>query len=352
MRYLADRHGTESVRNLAAHTGFLTFNSALDDVVGRSGSDIYNEWTDQLRAHYGQVRERVGQVHEGALVSDDGTFEWSPVISPDGTRVAFISNHGEDYLLTQPRILHIPSGAMLEIDKRAYGRVSWFPSGDRIVYTRFGSGTMYNDLYVYDISTRSERRITSQIRAHDPAVSPDGEWIAFVATEDGGTRLGLVRSDGSELRWLTNDRRSFGEDFTLENKTRSFVQFHGPRWSPDGASLVFSVFQDDDRDIAMMGTQGPYFTLEGAIADGTPFPDSLIYPEGAGFRLLVHTEADERDPVWLPDGSGIVYSGDYDGIFNLYRCPVGEDTIVAATRLTQVLGGAFSPDILPPTGAG
>ena len=348
VRYIAEHRGRESVRELAGNTGFVSFGSALHSVLDISGSDLYDAWTTSLRSRYGSVRDSVGTVREGSVLADNGSFEWSPVISPDGSQVAFITNYGEDYLLTQPRIMHLTSGSTLEIDKRAYGRITWFPTGDKVVYTRFGRGTMFNDLYVYDITTREEHRITSQLRAHDPAVSPDGQWIAFVATEDGGTRLGMVKADGSEVRWLSNDRRSTSENTPLSKKTRSFIQFHTPRWSPDGTKLVFSVFCDNDRDIATVGTQGPYFTLTGALEDSAAFPDSLVFPDEAGFRLLLHTGADERDPVWLPNGSGILYAADYNGIFNIYQCEIpseedGEPT--TAVKLTNVIGGAFSPDM-------
>ncbi len=348
--YVADRWGKEMPRTLARETGYVTFSSSLKSNLGMSGGALYREWAEHLRTHYRDVASRVGAVVEGTKVIDEGTYDVSPAISPDGTRIAYVTAGKEDYLLTKPRIRHLATNTEQEIDERVYGSVAWFPSGDKIVYTKFGRGTLYLDLYVYDIAKKRETRITSQLRARDPAVSPDGDWIAFVSNEDGGTRLGTVRADGSELKWLTNDKRSPEKpSAALSDKTNSFIQFHDPRWSPDGGQLIFSVFDGEDRDIAVIGTHGPYFDLRGALQDSTAFPDTLVYPGAASFKLLVHTKADERDPEWLPDGSGFVYSADYDSIFNVYRYafsrePDGEPTV---TKATNVLGGAFSPDVSP-----
>lgn len=349
--YIGDRWGTEMPRTLARETGYVTFNSTLKHNLGMSGSRLYDEWTEHLRARYGRVAGRVGPVVEGTKLIDEGTYDVSPAISPDGTHIAYVSAGKEDYTIAKPRIRSVATAwGEQVIDERVYGSVAWFPSGDRVVYSKFGRGTLYFDLYVYDIARRDERRITSQQRASDAAVSPDGEWIAFVSNEDGGTRLGTVRADGSAIRWLTNDRRSPEKPGgALSSKTNTFIQFYSPRWSADGRQLLFSVFDGMDRDIAVIGTQGPYFDLREALEDSAAFPDTLIYPDAANFKLLLHTTADERDPEWLPDGSGFVYSADYDSIFNIYRYtfakePDGEPTI---TKVTNVLGGAFSPDVSP-----
>ncbi len=352
-RYIGERFGEDAPRVLAKETGYVTFNTALRNTIGMNGSRLYDQWTADLTQRYEFVADSVGAVVEGVSIADEGSYDWSPTIAPDGLRIAWISNNKEDYLITQPRIRHLGTGQTIKIDKRVYGDIAWFPSGDKVVYTKFGRGTLYLDLYVYDIVAKEERRISSQLRAREPAVSPDGEWIAFISTEDGGNRLGMVRSDGSELRWLTNDRRFSAAGKQLSAKTSHLVQLYTPSWSPDGKHLLFSVFKDADRDIAMISTDGPYFSVHGALSDSAAFPDSLMYPPGAEFRIVAGTAADERDPAWLPDGSGFLYAADYGGIFNIYRYAFSSaaddegDFADRVAKITNVIGGAFRPSVAP-----
>ena len=53
---------------------------------------------------------------------------------------------------------------------------------------------------------------------------------------------------------------------------------------------------------------------------------------------------DERDPEWSPDGKSFYFSSDSTGIYNIYRCDLGDRRRGA---LTQVAGGAFAPAVDP-----
>ena len=88
------------------------------------------------------------------------------------------------------------------------------------------------------------------------------------------------------------------------------------------------MFRGEDRDIAMMRTDSPPRpkTFEKAKKkkksedeEGEEdeekteetievFPDTVAFahPDSSGFRAVVASPADERDPHWLPDGSGFV----------------------------------------------
>ncbi len=342
-KFIADTYGIDKARGLAGETGRLTFNRAIKKTIGISLSALYFKWREELNNRYDElVRER-GTVVEGEQIIDAGTYDASPSLSPDGSQLAYFSNKGEESLLIKLLIRNLETGRDQVVDERVYGDLSWSADGSKIVYTKFGRGTLFLDLYVYDLESEETRRISSQLRAKEPSFSPDGQWIVFVQNEDGANRLGMIRSDGSEIKWLTDNRRwPKGGKSASSGRVNTFHQFYGPRYSPDGEQIAFSVFGGEDRDIAVIGSKGPYFRLEATLEDSSAFPDSIAYPDSAGWRLLMHSIADERDPSWLPDGTGIVYSSDRNGIFDLYRLDIATGEKI---RLTNVLGGAFSPDV-------
>jgi len=167
------------------------------------------------------------------------------------------------------------------------------------------------DLYVVELASGSTRALTQGLRATEPAWSPDGRAIAFVRRVDGQAHLGLLDPDSPEagVTWLL--RRTDG------------LQVERPRWSPDGRRLVLSLARGDRQDLGTIGRGG----------------DNL--------RPLTWDEAEDRDPVFGPRGRTVLWSSDRTGVFNLHRLDLASGRV---ERLTNVRGGAFSPEPLPDGG--
>jgi Tol biopolymer transport system component len=114
--------------------------------------------------------------------------------------------------------------------------------GETIVYTRrVGGGS---DVYSVDAEGGNVRRLT-RTRGHDrdASVSDDGARIAFASERDGFGRcfgtdctdaareIYVMRADGSEQRRLTRDARDDAS----------------PSWSPDGEQIVWSRWGGSER---------------------------------------------------------------------------------------------------------
>ena len=50
------------------------------------------------------------------------------------------------------------------------------------------------------------------------------------------------------------------------------------------------------------------------------------------------------EPAWTPDGGQVVFRSDRDGVSNLYALRVAD---CALRQVSNVLGGAFTPDVAP-----
>ena len=336
--YIDETYGREQVEALTHHTGRLSFDAAVDKVLGISAGQLYDDWVQHLEKRYGERATRIApSLFEGDELADlnQGFIEYYPSFSPDGKKIAYVTSEDRDFPIPKLVIHDFETGETKRLDGFTDTRVSWSPDSREIAYVRNKSG--FNDLYIYDLEADEETRISARLRAKDPDFSPDGERLVFIHNEDGTNNLGLIDRGGTNLAYLTNHNDG--------------TQYSAPRWSPDGEWLLFSIFQGEDRDIAMMRAASPPLPKELGIRDRTlddipdslrVFPDSLAFPHAdtSGFRAVLASKADERDPFWLPDGSGFVFSSDRTGIFNIYeyRLATGE-----VEQMTNVLGGAFTP---------
>lgn len=125
------------------------------------------------------------------LTSDPG-YEVHGVWSLDGKWIAFI--HRES-LLGQARLaLMHPDGSnrrvLVEVGQ-PYGP-TWSPDGSKIAFWDNGG----DDLWMVNSNGRNPHPVTSGVY---PSWSPDGRWIAFTSNRDGAWKLYKMRPDGSHV---------------------------------------------------------------------------------------------------------------------------------------------------------
>lgn len=172
-------------------------------------------------------------------------------------------------------------------------------------------GSHWWDMYRYVINTKNPRkgtkkRITYDLRGTSPDLSPDRSKLVFVKNSAGIQNLFIMERKDNSLRQIT---------FFTDG-----AQIYRPKWSPDGSSIAFTIHRKNHVDIA------------------------CINSDGAGFRYLVTSAGQDRDPAWTSDGRSLIFSSDVTGIPNLYRVNLSDG---AVNRLTNVIGGAFSPAVSP-----
>jgi Tol biopolymer transport system component len=248
-----------------------------------------------------------------------------PVVSPDGTRIAFNSNRDDPDLADDVDVWDIYTMDLLggDVTKLTFsagvnGDPGYSPDGELIAYYR--TGTRANGIYVMDAADGDNVRFVTGlpdgvVTVYEPRFSPDGAEVVF--TGDFGPDTGalfIVGIDGTGLRRITPE--------TLFPAK--------PAWAPDGTRIVFDV-------VNPLGVRGDVW---------------IVAPDGSGLRNVTEGPADPAywdgfsDPIWSPDGSLImlVHGLHYDD----GRLTVGLATIRPdGTGLSYVgdgLGDEHKPD--------
>ena len=201
---------------------------------------------------------------------------------------------------------------------------SWSPDGTKIAFVSDRSGNP--DIWVTSSEGSELVNLTqNDAKDHSPAWSRDGEWIAFASLRDAlYWELYVMRADGSDVQ-----RLSWWED----------ASDLSPTWSPDGTRLAFASKRDGNWEIYAMDRDGsnlirlttdpaddtnPAWSPEGSriafesTRDG--YADIFVMPVVGGEPLNVSNApfSSEHGPTWSPDGGRIAFYSDRDGEWDIY----------------------------------
>lgn len=240
-------------------------------------------------------------------LTDHPIADWAPAVSPDGTKVAFVS--WRDY---RERIYVMRSDGSnvrplrARPNTREGGRIAWSPDGTRIVFPgerRHG----WIQLYSIRADRRAGQRQITRVRgdARDPNWSPNGKRLVFAVTHqrrrpgsDRVTDLFTIRPDGTGLRRITRGANAYE-----------------PVWAPNGRRIAFT-------SARAMGTSGAYrppcrITLPESDPAYLRCETDIysIREDGSDERQLTDSAGWDAQPTWAPDGRSIVFLSDRAGSF-------------------------------------
>jgi Tol biopolymer transport system component len=321
--------------------------------------------------------------------------DFGPVVSPDGTKIAFLREGITPARFVRYQSLYtagvngrgalaLTQGAVQSPANDALGHfdgvvsASWSPDGIRLVYARNYAGSrrdyVHTELVIVNADGTNPRQLTTTdasnkfMRASFPSWSRARNQIVFA---DAG-HIGVINPDGSGLTQLTDG--PYDSD---------------PAWSPDGSEIAFITGGDDH--VSVMKADGTGVRMVSPLPARTPAwsPDgkTLVFSakegqsadiytvgaDGVGQRRLTNNAAEDITPSWMPDGRSIlfgsnrgrgVYNGDLwvmkpDGSNQRRLIPLaakrawnGRRCTTSGTRAPDALVGTSRADVLCGLGSG
>jgi hypothetical protein len=217
-----------------------------------------------------------------ARLTDSPAAESSPVWSRDRSRIAFL----RDEQLWTINADGTGEARVSNFTRTGHQTLSWSPDGSRIAVGRIDAVQGSQHIILVDVATGSVSEIEAGYgRSMHLDWSPDGTHIAFATawTPHGQeSRISLLRLADESTRDVCF--RYAGDCFLMEG------QLEHPRWSPDGAKILFGQILFTNPDASYR--RGSLMMVD--VSDESLTSNWSVI--GPGYR-----------PAWSPDGTHIAF---------------------------------------------
>jgi Tol biopolymer transport system component len=248
-----------------------------------------------------------------------GRLNVGPVLSPDGARLAFLSErelfsvelfvqdtHTGNVTRRLSRTVVDPHLESLQFIESSG---AWDPAGKTFALGAVAKGRPVLVLMDSEGGKRREIPLPTLGEISTPSFSPDGNSIAFSALADGFTDLFVYDLKAGALRRLTHD---------------AFADLQ-PSWSPDGRQIAFVT----DRFSTKLDT----------LDTGNYRLASVDVGSGEVRALPAFDKGKNINPQWAPDGKSLYFLSDRSGITNIYRADLAAGTLYQLTDLLSGVSG-------------
>jgi dipeptidyl aminopeptidase/acylaminoacyl peptidase len=259
----------------------------------------------------------------------------SPEISPDGNRVAYTvreTNWDENAYETEIWVADARGGAPRQLTNAKKSSLSpaWSPDGSRLAF--ISDRTDKRQVYLIDPQAGEASALTAvEDGVTSFAWSPDGRSIAYTATEPKLQRIKDREKKYGELEVIDQEAR-MAHLFLIDVATKATRPLTSGAfvvgafdWSPDGRSIAFD--HRVNSDPANSGTADISIVT---VADGT-------------MRDLVTQAGPDSHPVWSPDGARIAFQSAMASPTFMYSNSVIAE-VPSAGGPPAVLTAAFDED--------
>ncbi|MFN8358797.1 MAG: biopolymer transporter Tol [Candidatus Kapaibacterium sp.] len=328
--YVAEKYGEQKIGELINRIRSMgSLEMAFKSAFNMTIEEFSDQWVRELKKKYLPDIVRYEAVDEFATrltnhVKDENYYNSSPAISPDGDRMAFISDRdgvfgvyvkdlrGKDKPEKQPAEKVISSERALDFEELNLltPGISWDPKGKKLAVSAKSGGE--DALYIVDVETGNYTKKLFGLKTLTSAIwSPDGQTIAFIAGVRQQSDIYLYSIATGKTEKLTNDI------FSDQN----------PVWSPDSKTLYFI----SDRADYLDGKQ----TIDNFKMWDFNHAHHEIYSidiTSRAMNRITYDSAEKTSIAISPDSKKMLFVSDKNGIGNLYELTFETGEIKAKTN--------------------
>lgn len=161
-----------------------------------------------------------------------------PLVSPDGSKVAFISNRSGS---NQVWVMNLSDGTPRQVTFHSEGSriADWYPDSKQILVegSRDYATRSTSRFYRVDLNKKGPEKLLFDAEGYAPTLSPDGKRLLFYReTGDGTYRKGYRGSRAAQI-WMAENLESKNPKFTKIIHRDSNAKF--PMWKADGSGFYY-----------------------------------------------------------------------------------------------------------------
>ncbi len=191
------------------------------------------------------------------------------------------------------------------------------PDGNKIAYLSYKD--RYCFLYIFDRASGASRALSKEVGLNSAAAwSPDSTRLAMTLSKDGNAEIYLRDPDGTNATRVTNNRDGdTSPTFSPDGRRMAFISDRGGRPQVYGMNVDGS----DQKRLSFHGGSAydPTWSPDGrhiafvSVKPGEGFEIYLMGEDGANPTRLTNSHGINESPSWSPDSRHIVFSSTRGG---------------------------------------
>lgn len=311
--YISQKYGKEKIGEIINKTkGTGDLEEGLKASIGLNYEELNERWKKDVKKTFWPDIAKMDDpdIFAKRLTShkkEGGTYNTSPAISPQGDKIAFMSNrnfyfdvyimNAIDGKIVKKLVEGNRSNDFEQLNILTPG-LDWSPDGKKIVLSAKSSG--WDVIYVIDVEDEDKEILPVRLDGISSVKwSRNGKYLCFVGHDGAKSDIYTYNFETKETKNITNDIFSDNDPaWAMDNKTIYFVSDRGSANTSFALSDTFfiSKYNYQQSDIYSVNIES------GEIKKITNTPD-----------------IEEFTPVVSPDGQEILYISTLNGINNIYK---------------------------------